>query len=741
MSVFQRLFLTVEGEYDAYPNYRSAKIHLTTGDPATESYKNLFITSPLFCPHKDGVSEKPLMEEGTKVIFMMVPSVFPTLNELITRFTLSNELWFSIGLANLVLFDNSKDGSVTQAIVSVLLDKENITAYEVWEIDKGRISLVNPPIVKNFSADKDVYHCGLAISEKVPLHIKFACSEYIISVDKFLTASKKFTPHYFSLHEKTVLAANDLVTDLAFLYQDELQSPSDALLSSLDAETKELAVQKLHDPSLRIGVDELINDWHGKLIQFNSSMSYIYSQTYSGTFPIFDHIGLVRRHSLLGIGSGVGALYELLSQLENVFFRLPFDELTTTLYFKTNCPPEYSNLIIDPSLFEARVWYDDVVKNTVVGTEVSHLSVSFPEDFFHRLSFFSGRLGFREYELSATAAIQVLVESHRLPWHIINYTHEVIHNHVRMILNQMFVDLKSWRPEEESKYLKHFTDIIEEILDADAQKRPITYFEFFIATIIKFVINAEVFGSLIAPSDSLKIVECQGSAERKTDYMMPDSLHLQNKLLWYYKDVTEIFVHVIDFCYIYKKQEEVYMMSIWASWSTIPAVVNDIKQYILRSLVIIGLQIEGSLQKRYTLVVEQFRSILMKLKSRDNNFMYNRIFSLLNQKEHYKDLQYRFYNCMIVGDLAYHFFVGKLETLLDNNDKNTLPVGNEDEFGVPALYYIQRNSFEGESIKSKVRFLLDQLIKEAYYEHNVARSDDLIEKTSAWLLLSLSSFK
>ena len=93
---------------------------------------------------------------------------------------------------------------------------------------------------------------------------------------------------------------------------------------------------------------------------------------------------------------------------------------------------------------------------------------------------------------------------------------------------------------------------------------------------------------------------------------------------------------------------------------------------------------------------------------------------------------------MIVGDLVYNFFVGKLETLLDNRDKNTLPKGSVDEFGIPTLYYVQRNSFEGEAICSKVRFLLDQLSREVYADTS-KEGDDMTEKTSAWLLLTLSS--
>jgi hypothetical protein len=738
VSGFQRLFLTVEGEHDAYPNYKSATVHLTTEDPAMLCLQNLFITSPIFSPYKDGTIDLPRLESNTKITFLMVPTIFPAFNEILTSFSFTNEIWFTLGLANLVIIDNSAGKVLTEKIIKHFAETNNLTASESWTLNEKQISKTVPPVSKNYKTNSEVYHCKLNISETLPLHLKFAISEYIISIDKFLTASKKFTPHYFESHEKTILASNDLISDLAFLHGDENVFASDAILTSLEANNQEQASEKLTSEIYKEVIDELINDWHGKIIQFNSSMSYIYSQAYSGTFPIFDHIGIIRRHSLLGVGSAIGSLYELLQQLEKVFYRLPFDDLSVSPYKDATCPEEYKQLIIDPSLFNSHAWTSDSVKSKVVGTELSHVSQKFPDDFFHRLSFFSGRLGFREYELSATAAIQVLVESHKLQWHIINYTHEIIHNHVRMILNQLLVDLKTYRYQESDSKISFYMNVIEHTLDSDSNPIPITYADFFITTLLKFIINANIYGSLNSPANAFAIDECMASLEKRLAYSLPDAPELQENMLLYYKDITEIFVHVIDYCYIYKQQTDIYLMSIWASWSTIPAVANDIKQYIMRSLIVIGLTIDGSVDKRFIAVIAQFKELLNHLKAKHRNFMYDRILSLINDTDQYDDLKLRFYNCMIVGDLVYNFFVGKLETLLDNKDKNTLPKGSVDENGNPKLYYVQRNSFEGEAIDSKVRFLLDQLSREIYTDLS-DESDECTEKTSAWLLLTLSS--
>jgi hypothetical protein len=738
VSLNQRLFLTVEGERDAYPNYKSAQVHITTEDPAMLDLENLFITSPLFSPYSKGSVGIPNIKGKVRITFVMMPTVFPTLNEILTTFKLTNEVWFTLGLANLVIIESDLQQDIATNVIKFLIDKNSITAHETWFLDDGKIRIDEPPTNVNYKVSSFIYHCGLKISDKLPLYLKFAISEYIISIDKFLTASQKFTPHYFDSHKKTILATNDLVSDLAFLHGDDSALASEAILLSLNAQTQEEAKKNLCEEPYKETIDELINDWHGKVIQFNSSMSYIYSQAYSGTFPIFDHLGIIRRHSLLGVGSAIGSLYELLQQLEQVFYRLPFDDLSITSYYQATCPEEYKQIIIDPSLFNSHLWANDNVKSKLIGTELSHVKESYPDDFFHRLSFFSGRLGFREYELSATAAIQVLVESHKLQWHIINYTHEIIHNHVRMILNQLLVDLKTYRYQQTESSIIKYMDIIENTLDSDSSPSKITYTDFFITTLLKYIINANIFGSLNTAANALAVDECQGSLEKRLSYFMPDSLELEENMLLYYKDITEIFVHVIDYCYIYKQQFDIYLMSIWASWSTIPAVANDIKQYIMRSLIILGLTVEGTVDRRFISVIVQFKELLSRLKTKHNNFMYDRILLLLNDADQQEDLKYRFYNCMIVGDLVYNFFVGKLETLLDNRDKNTLPNDSKDEFGNPKLYYVQRNSFEGEAINSKVRFLLDQLSCEIYKDSS-NEDDALTEKTSAWLLLTLSS--
>lgn len=740
MNPIHRFFIVVEGENEAYPNYESAKVTFTASDPAEVNFPNSFICSPIFSASEDGETVVPELKDNTFITFLMVPNVFPSFQEVIQETEYgSGQVWFSLGLANLIIIEHGST-EISDTIIEKLTANKKLTAYERWELVNQKIKKRTAPVFKIIATYSGNYYSNIKISDKLPLYLKFALSEYIISVNKFLTASKKFTPQYYSGHVKTVEACDDLVNDLNFLYGDNDFAPSISLVKNLNPSGDKDIKTIISDGIRKDVVDELINDRHGRVIQFNSSMSYIYSQAYSGTFPIFDHIGIVRRHSLLGIGTAISALQELLIQMETALWTLPFEDLFSTAYMTEKCPDDFMKSLINPGYFEPEIWKNDSVRKTVIdGAKFKEL----PENFYNRLSFFSGRLGFREYEFSATAAIQVLVESNSLKWHIINYTHEIIHNHVRLILSHFITIPTSKRQDTYEGWMDQFRVKLSRIFDNYKNHIPnndLTYYEYFVITVVKFVLNAGFYGSLGVPYDRKRLFELIGEPDKTFDLILPPSLDIRELIRNLNKDITEIFVHVIDFSYIYNRDIETYMRSIWASWSTVPAVSDDLKQYISRSLVIVGLNIEGVSSSRYSRVKMIFKVLIEKLlKASPNEIIFEKIIALLDSEEDDIDLKNRFYNCIILGDLVYNFFVGKLENHLDNDDKNRLTKEDSIESGEIISYAIETNSFKGEEIKSKVRFLLDQLGRKISKE-NLNKTDEHLEKTSAWLLLSLSSY-
>lgn len=733
-----RLFLAVEGKNNGYPNYEDAKVHFLDSDPSSKEFENQFACSPLFSVNPEGVNSLPLITDGTVITFIMVPNVFPTFSELLSEISFSNELWFTIGIANLIVIEKDNESSLSKQIIEYLKQKQNITAYEIWTINEQKISNQIRPVtlIENFVPHK---YSQIRLSEKLPLHISFAVSEFIISINKFLSASKKFTPFYYEKHVKTINASTDLVNDLSFLYGDTTFTPSSFIIDSFAGWQLTSLQDILNKEELNEKREELINDRHGRLVQFNSVMSYVYSQAYSGTFPIFDHIGIIRRHSLLGIGSAVSALFELISHIEEGLFNLPFENLDSTAYKTSNITNiDFFSSFFAPSNHKVENWKTDSIRNNIItNSNPSRNRVPLPEDFFCRLAFYSGRLGFREYDLAATAAIQVLVESHSLQWNIINYTHEIIHNHVRIILNQILVPPKSVRQETYSAWINRNIQLIEKVFNQCSNwnlPESISYIDYFQLTLLMFCINSRYHGSLTLESNEKEIIKLHAEAK---SYYLPNAEALNLIILELYKDITEIFVHVIDFSYIYARNIDTYVQSIWASWSTVTSVSIDLKQYILRTLLVISTTLDGENENRFLRSKQQFLNLLSTIANQNNNsYLFKKIQGILNDSN--DDLWYRFNNCLIISDLASVFFVGTLQQFLDNQDENRLGNDYVDENGHKLIYNLEPNSFQAKNIKSKVSFLLDQLIRKTYNLEKEIDHDEN-ERNSAWLLLSLSS--
>ncbi len=741
MSHHHRAFLVVEGQNNRYPDSEFASVSLSLSDPASCHIPNLFVSSPLFAFDEEGVAELPFLSNGSKITFAIVPTVYPVFLDILKKFKSKNQFWFSLGVANFVIIEEPED-DLSDNVIEELKSGKNVLGVEQWVIQNGTIDTHSRVGFTILHEASKVHSCNIAISDGLPLYLKFSLSEYIISVDKFLTASSKFTPQYFEKHKATIENSKDFIYDLAFLFGDESFIPTNALLGTLNAKSVDEAKAILQRPEARRKREELINDRHGMIVQFNSSLSYIYSQAYAGVFPVLSHHGLIRRYSLLGIGTAVASLFELIIQIETAIFTLPFEELDSTIYKTAICSnPKWYVSFLEPSLFEIDCWLHDEVRDEVINMGVVAEPV-LPEDFFHRLSFFSGRLGFREYEFNATAAIQVLVEGHSLNWNVINYSHEIIHHHVRLILDQLITPPLSRRGQSYEDWLEKFRGFIKDAFNGAMNGkdiRGISYKDYFTLILLKFAVNSTYYGSLTRISDDEEINSLRADAEKRRKLFMPSAAILKELVQNLYKDITEIFVHIADFAYIYKRNVDTYLLSIWLSWSTIPAVTNDLKQYILRTLIVIGLSETGDLKDRFGNSVARFRKVLHVIRDRGMHETIGiEIESILDSATDFQDLQFRYYNCSIVGDMVNNYFIGKIEDILDGKDENRMDEDSTDEQGNRISYQIATNSFAGKPILSKVRFLLDQLEREISRFSNQRREDE-IERNAAWLLLSLSS--
>lgn len=712
-----QLFLIASGNGNSYPAIKNNRIQLIHEDPAEHKITSPFVCSPIFSLRLEGYECIPNLNNVCAIGYFIVKDPFPVFGEILSHVTNIECYWFTLGLANLVVFDEQEDcPNITNAI-KLISEFGELNANEVWLV-KDCTAMESKVTFNNKFEKVQADAFEFINSESLPGYIKFTISEYTISARKILDAASRFTPQYHSSFKRIFDHSKYLIEGLCFLYNDSRFMPSDDIESSLR-----------NIPNSR---ESIVNEKHGRLIQLNSALSYVYSQTYSGSFPIFDHNGIIRRHSLLGIGGATNGLFEIVGQLEEAFAEITFEEYLGKEYLE-KVPSNYR--IYEPRDHNFGDWYNDTVRKMVIKAISPNKYIKSKKEYFSRFAFFSGRLGFREYDFSATSAIQVLVASTSLQWNVINYTHEIIHNHVRIILNRI-LNISNFNSEFylDGQYHKFIEDKrlgFKNVIKSQSQL-DITYSDYFFYVILTYCIYTDYFGSLSQDWNEDNFSEAEHkSTLRIKSLVVPSTKFIVEEIKKSYRDISEIFVHIVDLNYIYKGKVEIYLDSIWSSWATVPAVTNNIRHYILRSLLIIASLISGETSKRYSESVRIFQGQLRELISRQTyNEIFSMVLNLLENDAELRAFKKRFLNCLPIADMASNFFVCDLNSYLNRNDLLVGGTGRE-------VYDLPRGEFAKVKILSKVRLLLEQL-NQSELRANQGVSFHK-EWESAWLLVCLSS--
>lgn len=724
--MIKRLFLIVEGKDKNYPQLKKNKVYLSKDDPAKYDNGHPILISPIFAIDKLGYKTIPKVTQISRISFMMIANPFPSIGFLKGTIDKLDNLWFSIGLANLIVFE-SQEGVINNIRGKLLSSSANIIAEEIWIIENG--SVVDSSIYNYSFVDKENSVVKMIDSNFIPEYLKFVISEYTISVKKILEASRQYTPYYYKKFKEIFKRGNYLVATLCYLFGDNNYQPTPDVHDLIKND------QEFYDKE----IDNIINEKHNRLIQLTSAITYVYNQIFSGAFPLFDHFGLIRRHSLLGIGGSVGALFEIVNQLEEVFIETPIDNKLMDFY-ENNCVPEnYIYPLMEN--FSTRKWYSDDKMNIVKEKRTPKVYKETTQDFFCRFAFFSGRLGFREYDFSATAALQTLVSARTLQWNVINYTHEIIHNHVRIILNRILriPNLESTQHYQSKYHLfieKHRQAIYKNIKSLSTVN--VKYNDYFLHLIILYCNNIRFWGSLSKEWNKKKWTEAfkiKNPSEEK--YLLYDKDRIVRSIKKNYRDISEIFVHVFDFNYIYHKNVDFFVENLWRSWATVSSVTNDLKHYILRTLLVLAsaskINLESSDTRFYT-SIQDFYDILetMMQRNKNNIQVINNIMNLISDradnKENLDDLRFRFSNCICIADLANAFLTADMFAYLSKGDKLSKKIKNR-------YYDLEHGEFPKSKTISKVRIAFDQLIQSI---ENTSKSN-CDEYESAWLFLSLSS--
>ncbi|AKA33915.1 hypothetical protein [Flagellimonas lutaonensis] len=598
--------------------------------------------------------------------------------------SLDVKVFFGYGISSIILFGR------TTAILDELLSKidDECVSFEEWELSPGKVRCENIKAPKSIGDIKIVFEDY----DQLPISIKNIFEELHLSLSLFATKVASVPIDGLFEIKKINKEINSLIKKIK-KYQDSIDIQFEDLknIQIVEDLSEEELIRLKKSINKSIEDNYHKNQYVDRAIQLISIISYVSTQTFSGTIPVLSRRSLIRRHSLCGIGSGILALYRITDFIESIFHEYNFEEKITVDFKKTG------SFLVDiesPHKYDTKRWKYSNIDEFVRSKKENNL---------FKLPYFSARLGFRESEYAISAAIQSITNGADPEWSIMTLTHELMHSQVRQLLNLILAgDLSEQSEEDKMNFYMTFRDISKN--GFSEEKSLLDSVRYIVLT---HCCLADKYGSLSVEKHVLV------AGNELQPYDIPKDYNAMFKLLTHnFRNINEIFVHLFDLNYIYRGQIDFYIKSIWHSWSSLPHIDADLRQYILRCLIVISTKVVAIRPyERFKESVSMLKSSLVDLHSKIKKPLIARIILLLNDLEYLTKAYYGgFYSYLMLVDMIDDVFISEvLSSKIYNDDFVT--VLDEAESEEMDFKYDLPDSFEDERINSPVAFLLDRIRK------------------------------
>lgn len=569
-----------------------------------------------------------------------------------------SRIYFSNGSCSIILI--AEERIYYEEFLSLNLRKLN--GYEHWEVRDGKIQNMK------YKMNAQLHTTKLTIEDysTLPLIIRSILDESVASILVLKGKEKDHGNTDIILFITNIV--NGYIRELKSINSKEKPIPE-----TLFIDRKTLTDQ----PLLNLHIQNQIID---RLIQINSSLSYVSTQTLSGSIPILERRSIIRRSCLLGVGASMRALNRIVRYIEQSFASVNFFDIITQVIHKS-APLDG----LESKIYDKKDWYICNIDNYEYTGKVN--------DNIYKLAYFSSRSAFRESEYAITASMNCITSGLSLSWTLMTITHEMLHSHVRLILTSIFYGKSNKSYDKiftkfENKYNKELSEkyyMIDSLRDI----------------ILRYCIGVKTFGSISDP----KIYE----PSKNPEYNIKAKL-LKEIFANEHRNISEILVHTLDLQYFYKGNTTHYILMIWDSWASLPNIYADLRQYILRSLLSIASTINQNFYDRFWLSIDEFKNILDENKEKLKN---NPLISDLNNILSDKSLLNKYYfgafkNSIILVDMVMNvFFSPKINSILWNDDN--VIFNNKD--GNDIFSYNIPLGFTNTEIKCPIPYLYDRMIK------------------------------
>lgn len=639
--------------------------------PISETNK-AFRISPIF----PLIKKNAIVElNNNSIIFFNFDSPFQILGKINNKGSelLKESIFYSLGLSSILLIYTNED--ILEEFLLITENKQR--AHEKWIISNciiNKIEFKNTQIdVIDFKKIELTDYSSLGVTERAII------DEFAITINLVVPKLLTHLPTELDKIIRLIEEVNTLIKELVYVT---------TFIGVRPEGINDFSPERLKNPK---HIQTVKHQNLDRIIQINSALSYISTQTFSGAIPILERRSLIRRNSLLGIGSGILALNTIARFIENCFSSVAFNAAITEKMRLAKPLSGIENLIqYDPS-----GWHNSTVNKFLKNEE---------ELAYYKLPYFSGRLGFRETEYSIAAAIQSISSGASLEWSLMTLTHEMLHGHVREILASIFKGEDGVSTEEKRiVFFENYKTL--------CTKKNVDHC--YLLEAIRNVIFSYSMNTLSAGSLTVAI-EYEDENGVEIYDLTVDQLwdSFENE----YRNISEIFVHILDLHYFYASRASVYIPLIWCSWISVPHINGDVRNYVLRSLLCIASK-ENRLSplERFSESVTLFKEILNKHKNGKLDFpIISEVLEILDNEELLMGKYYTAFRAsLILVDLVSEVFVSeKVRSRIFEDSFATWTTDESDEDSFEDRFeYKLEEGFQDEEIKSPIAYLLGRMLK------------------------------
>lgn len=607
-------------------------------------------------------------------------------------------LWFSHGLCSLIVF-SKKDNLIKQ----IKSETANcvIRGVEIWKVRGSEIIEFAPelsPPTKFKISDFAIDYSGFEPDVTSVIY------ELAQGLNTAVRLAAQFIPSELDVFKRLAEAARHIILELRFLYSPDANSPKSFSKS---------AIKKIRRDEVER--QRMIHQRIGHLVQINSAFSYVISQAFSGTIPLIESDCQTKSFSFLGIGSAYRALAAFSRFTESIFQENPIDDVISKKF--QNVEPLEIHTDLEKHYLNVNNW-----TNPQWSVD-AHIKSTAKIEKKYNLVYFSGRLGFREAEFAITAALQVLTNACTAPWSLMTFTHEMMHAHVRGLLSAIFTDTtRKFRFESHQEIFERFYDYLESPLDG---RMP----ESFLDSLRFLILSYCGYRRLLR--DTLRQQKKTGKSKYingKDGAAFPKMNELDEEFGISNREINEIIVHVLDFNYFYNGHAGTYIGLLWQSWLPVPAVLEDVQNYLWRSLLALTSQQSGNARSRFDaahgLLVNTLRGL-----NAPNNALIQHALDYLKDSDNRDTLLLRFEIALPLVDMVQKFLCSTHIHAQLFDDEN----GKEGENG--CQYTLEAGEFKNDIIiTSPISLAADRLRRALSNEQTNLENSHV----AAWFFLACS---